>query len=56
MPAVNETFFRPKNVGFLIINWGGQLTWTGKLIDCSLAKTVIRKSNTSREKLGVRRN
>ena len=37
MSAVNQTsFFHPKNVRFLILNWHGQLTQTEQLIDCSL--------------------
>ena len=37
MSAVNQTsFFHPKNVRFLILNWHGQLTRTEQLIDCSL--------------------
>ena len=39
LTAVKTSFFSaPKMLDFLILNWGGRLTWTKDLIDCSLSK------------------
>ena len=53
MSAVFETsFFRPKNVGLSILNWGGRLTWTEQLTDCGLKplRNEIRFNDLQSEK------
>ena len=42
--AVKTSFFCPKNVGILLLNWGGRLTLTEQLIDCSLSKKRIESA------------
>ena len=45
MSAVVEiSFFCPKNVGFLFLNWGGWLMQPKQLIDCGPMKIKL-KSN-----------